>query len=186
MSVHFLHFKRILHKNIILRNQHNYKYNGHAKKKYVIYVEDYYILRCGAVQSGGNFPTFRKNILPPFSESRSKPNKQNLLASCCDFIFDTEDGGSTFPRFNTLYVVTSQETVVFIGTAVSASNQTLLRWACRLPSDNVTYLPLPNSSNKVRLRELLGRNGEGQEWELPGEGELRSSVGGESLCPLLH
>jgi hypothetical protein len=43
--------------------------------------EDYRLRGCDAVHSGGSSPAFRRNVLIPYLELRSKPRKQTI--GCC-------------------------------------------------------------------------------------------------------
>jgi hypothetical protein len=41
----------------------------------LIFTREYYLLRCYCIQSRKSLPMFRRNVLSPSSESKSKPNK---------------------------------------------------------------------------------------------------------------
>jgi hypothetical protein len=45
-------------------------------KSIQLFVEKCHLLGCGTVSSGTSLPTFRRNVMPPFSGSKSKPGKQ--------------------------------------------------------------------------------------------------------------
>jgi hypothetical protein len=42
--------------------------------------EEQYLVECDAVYYGRRLPTFRKNVLPPPSESKRKANKQQTTS----------------------------------------------------------------------------------------------------------
>jgi hypothetical protein len=99
-----------------------------------------------AVWRDESHPTFRRNISPPYSGSRSQ--LYMLPASYCyviGLLFSRKDGGDMIFRngrftFTTMHGVICQKIENFVATAVSASNRTCIKF-CKDNASSAVVAP---------------------------------------------